>query len=498
MTDKRYRFLCVAVLATAFIIRLGVAVYWNSFVLKTTASAHTENTNGDVPLLNSSTQDGPFFFGDSDSYWKLGRAVAFGRPYEFDQERHWQIFRTPGYPILLAPLFWLFGDAPPVFAARLQGACFGTLNVALVFLLASVYFEGYRNRRWIAFFAALFVSLDPTLALQSVCVLSEESFLTFASALNVAVITTARRLDLLPNTHADCTCSDIENADVSRRQNSNQYSQAFLLALFATGAIYIRPSWLYYLPFAFVCIVVFRVMKSRSKDRLKTSTGLVGTPKTIYSVAIVLVVTFAFQVLFLSPWIYRNLKLTGRIIPTSLQMGASLYDGLNPNATGASDMSFVDKFRYEELVNPSDSPDVHFEVRLDERLKREAVNWAKSHPGRVAKLACVKLYRLWAPIPREKAFSRPSLKIALLITYAPIFILGLCGAFRSWRRKGAAWSLAIPTLYLSAIHMVFVSSIRYRTPALPGLAILAAYWVITSYEEQKNIGINSNNHNNNK
>ena len=72
-----------------------------------------------------------FFFGDSEGYWVLGQAIARGDPYQFASSER-QIFRTPGYPILLAGLFRMVGDDPPVIAARALGAVLGTLAVALV------------------------------------------------------------------------------------------------------------------------------------------------------------------------------------------------------------------------------------------------------------------------------------------------------------------------------------------------------------------------------
>ncbi|MCF0233833.1 MAG: hypothetical protein HUK22_02495 [Thermoguttaceae bacterium] len=161
-------------------------------------------------------------------------------------------------------------------------------------------------------------------------------------------------------------------------------------------------------------------------------------------------------------------------------MGASLYDGLRPTADGASDMRFVDEFRNLELKEPPASEAIHFEVRLDKRLKRAAINWAKSHPIAVLRLAGVKFYRLWSPIPREPAFSAWPLKLLLAGTFGPLLLASLAGAAVAARYRRELLVFLIPALYVSLLHMIFVSSIRYRIPTLFGLEILAAYWLVVS------------------
>ncbi len=512
---KRFWFF---LLLAAFLTRLAAAVYWDDRVrnaafvpgVAPAKIAQTADVSPASEIPQTAATDGPFFFGDSDSYWKLGRALAFGRPYRFDEERRWEIFRTPGYPALLAPLFWAFGENPPVLAARFLGVCFGTLNVGLVAVLAFAYFR----RRSIAALSALVVAFEPTLVLQSVLVLSEEPFLTFALLQHLVALDVARRLGLLALPTVDLpalkSANSLNSVDAQPTQALNSANSprffavdappsfarlvlsGVALGVISASTVYLRPSWLYFLPFAtfFTFLFHFFVFITEKRARRRTvqlpPTAKLDAKRRVFPAFLVVAGTTA--LLFaaaLAPWTLRNYRLTGRPIATSLQMGASLYDGWRPDADGASDMRFVDEFRRLELESPSAPPSEHFEVRLDQRLKTAALDWASAHPGAVARLAVVKLARLWSPIPREPAFSTPALRTLLAATFAPLLVGGLCGFYRSFRRRGAGWTLLLPALYLSALHSIFVSSIRYRVPVLYGFALLTAFAGVAFLDERR-------------
>lgn len=527
---KRFWFFLLLV---AFLTRLAAALYWDDRVKSAAfvpgvapASVSQTAQTSDVPDLPQTAQaadvsdvpqtaqaesvDSPFFFGDSDSYWKLGRALAFGRPYRFDEERRWEIFRTPGYPALLAPLFWAFGENPPVFAARFLGVCFGTANVGLVGLLAFAYFR----RRSVAALSGVVAAFEPTLVFESVLVLSEEPFLTFALLQHLVALDVARRLGLLALPSVDFSPSKSANSpDVAALQSTQTLNSANSPRFFAVDAtpafdrlvlsgvalgvlsaatVYLRPSWLYALPFATFFAFAFRffVFSAEKRAQRRTvqlpATDKLDAKRRVFPAFLVVAATAV--VLFnvaLAPWTLRNYRLTGRPIATSLQMGASLYDGWRPDADGSSDMRFVDEFRRLELDSPSAPTREHFEVRLDERLKGAALDWARSNPDAVARLAAVKLARLWSPIPREPAFSTPALKTLLAVSFTPLLVGGLCGFYRSFRRRGAAWTLLIPAFYVSALHSIFVSSIRYRVPILYGFILLTAFFVVSTLVERR-------------
>ena len=85
------------------------------------------------------------------------------------------------------------------------------------------------------------------------------------------------------------------------------------------------------------------------------------------------------------PWWIRNAYVTGHFVPTTLQVGASLYDGLNPKATGASNLEeFVPHFAAEQqrAAAPGGHRQEPFELRLDRRMRDAALAWAWANPGR--------------------------------------------------------------------------------------------------------------------
>lgn len=414
MCGRPGRWLVVA-LCLAFLLRLGAAFYWEARF----------------------AGDG-FHFGDSQGYWDLGRAIAHGGPYR-PGEGGPQVFRAPGYPILLAPIFLVFGDEPPIMVARVQAVLFGTLAVFGVWLLARRLFDERA-----ATLAALAAAVYPGLI-----------------ALSVPILTEAPFCALLP--------FQLWLWVLAWQASTSKSRVALALAVGLLGAAItlVRPSWLLFMPFAIGLGVVF----GREKPRhLLIATGIM-----------------AGLIAGMAPWWIRNAQVTGHFVPTTLQVGASLYDGWNPEATGASNMTYVPTFeaaeRKAEAEGSVDARDT-FEYRLNQRMRNAAVNWAKQNPTTAVRLAAVKFARIWNVWPNEPAFSRPVIRLAVAVTYVPLLLLGLVGA---WQTIGRGWPYVLcflPALYLTLLHMVFIGSIRYREPAMLGMIVLAAGAVVSFWKSR--------------
>jgi 4-amino-4-deoxy-L-arabinose transferase-like glycosyltransferase len=402
---RSVRILC-AVLALALALRVGAAFWWQSQL------------------------DSRFLFGDSESYWCLAQTIARGQPYQFGTPDA-RVFRTPGYPVLLATLFRFVGDDPPVLAARLLGAGIGTLLVGAIYWLGCLAFD-----RRVGLTAAALTALYPGAIITSILVLTEATF-GLMLVLQTGLLIRFGRLRSLPARGA-----------------------GFLaVGLFAALATLVRPSWLLYVPLLAGVMVLGRAWRPAGWSR-RTAWFAGGT-------------MFLGLVLCMFPWWIRNARVTGHFVPTTLQAGASLYDGLGPQATGGSDMRFVQTFTAEERANPSEI-DAPLEYRLDRRMRDAAVHAAEDDPARVLRLAGVKFLRMWNIWPNEPAFRSAWVRCGVLLSYGSVIVLALWG---TRRRVADGWTLLVcwlPAVYLTALHLIFVSSIRYRQPLMPVLMVLAA------------------------
>jgi hypothetical protein len=381
---------------------------------------------------------------DTHSYWLLGQHLAAGRPYEYGGPE-FQVFRAPGYPLLLAGLFRILGTDAAMIWARLLGAVLGTLAVAGIMWLAQSIFAAYGPgvfaRHGMAVgFAGLFAACYPGAIATSVFVLAEALFCPLMVLHLVGWVQASRsgttRLRVVWGGAAGVA---------------------------AGAAVLTRPSWLLFTPLALILVLFFG-----------------GARRHHWQIGICMIGAMCAA---LTPWWFRNYRAVGHFVPTTLQVGASLYDGLNPRATGGSDMWFSQAFYELQKVDDAIAgrSAKGFEVRLDQRLRSAAWAWATGHPGHVLRLMVRKFIRMWNVWPNAEEFRSWRLRLIVALGYIPLMVLGCLGLWK-WRRAG--WPLmlcVLPAVYYTGLHMLFVSSIRYRQPAMMvwlilSAAVVAAWW----------------------
>lgn len=369
-----------------------------------------------------------FAMGDSDGYWVLAGTIAAGLPYQYGSP-HAAVFRAPGYPLLLSLVADPADPDQGVLAARIIGCGLGTLAVALLMAITGWYFS-----RHAALVAGSIGAVYPGGVTMSVLVLSEAPFIPLMLLVLLSLAAMLRR---------------------EERGRGGAWLAAAAGGLSGMGVL-VRPSWLLFLPFYFAIRIVMAENR-RHEFRMALIAGAA------------LAVT-------MSPWWIRNYRVTGKFVPTTLQVGASLYDGLHAGATGGSDMRFVDETTRQLLEEESsDAASAPLEYRLNQRMASAALCWAVEHPMEVLRLAGRKIARTWWPWPSAEEvpggvlgrWAFASGAIAILLP-AAIFAV----RHRAWRT--ALFPMIVPAVYFTLLHAVFVGSIRYRQPALVALVVLAA------------------------
>jgi len=233
------------------------------------------------------------------------------------------------------------------------------------------------------------------------------------------------------------------------------------------------------------------------------------------------------MVLIMSPWWIRNYLVFEAFVPTTLQVGASLYDGLHDGASGSSDegMQFTletenqlrefDRLWHARHDSKNSSGDhaleedgptsslsndwlanhlddlesdrlVPFEIRLNQSLFSKAISWAIENPYATAKLALIKSVKMWTPRPTATEIGGLWVHLAEAIGYLVIGIFAVIGFLQlKPSQRFPAIIYASPVLYFALLHTIFVGSVRYRQPAILVLTIVSgigAAWMLDQIE----------------
>jgi 4-amino-4-deoxy-L-arabinose transferase-like glycosyltransferase len=397
-------------------------------------------------------------FPDTRIYWLLAETIAAGTTYEVVQwgDHPYFALRTPGYPLFLAGCRLVFGAR--VLPVRLVQAVLGTASVWLVYRLTEQVLaarrpspgnlspwermsEGQvrvlppspRGRGGIPLLAAALAAIDPFLVATAALVLSEALFipLMLLSLLGLAIIWPA------------------EDEAAGRPRHGGRWAIGTGAA--SGAAVLVRPSWILFVP---LMIAAWLVASASARDRGRLLAAVRGA--VLVSVGFVVV---------MAPWWVRNARIYGRFVPTALWTGASLYDGLNPRATGASDMDWF-----------LSAPDVWplGEEAQDAELFRRAVAFARAHPRRVLELAAIKAARYWSPWPNAEGWHSPAVALLSALWSLPLLAAIAVGVWDRRRDGRALVLLAGPLVYFALVHMIFASSMRYRIPAaVPAMGLAA-------------------------
>ena len=175
----------------------------------------------------------------------------------------------------------------------------------------------------------------------------------------------------------------------------------------------------------------------------------------------------------LTPWLVRNYGQfhSGPFRLTTLE-GISLYEAVYPEADGGPK---------QDKINKQLPPDIAVlnEAQRNDEWNRRGWEYVRTEPLRVGKLALIKIGRTWSPWFNAAEFRIGPIQWGMTLWNVPVLALALLGLGLGMRRDVAVL-LVIPIGYFTAVHALFLGSVRYRAPLMPLVCILTANGIVVS------------------
>ncbi len=173
--------------------------------------------------------------------------------------------------------------------------------------------------------------------------------------------------------------------------------------------------------------------------------------------------------LVMSPWWVRNALVFHRFVATTTDGGECFYIGNHPKALGDPRGYWMPP-RFDEVRGMGE---------CEAQARFYALGWENvvAHPATALRLAWTKFGRFWRPWPHARYVGTRAAWIDGL-SFVPLILLAALGLDLSIRqgglaRSGAVWLLLLAA-WMTAAHMAFVATTRYRAPLYPGMAVFAA------------------------
>jgi len=373
-------------------------------------------------------------FPDEQQYWLIAGSLWAGDGLK--DELGFTATRMPLYPALLSVFTALPGG---VIIAKVFHWVIGAVAAVLVAGTAATLFD-----RHTGIAAGLLAACDPFLVFFSSLLLTETVFVTVLVGLWWLV-------------------------GWILRERAGSTARWVVVGLLGALCVYVRESGV-----GLVAVAVIFALVCRRFDR-----------RTLIGAAIVASVV----VVALLPWAARNQRAIGTWCWLTTHGGISLYDGVGPQATGASDLGDIKQM----------PPVGHLgEVEWNRYFLNESYKAIRTEPMRILRLAGTKLARTWNPLPNVQTYQSRLARTVSAAWTLPVYTFAVIGALLLYlrnKRNEGQWALflLLPAFYVSVLHSLFVGSVRYRLGAIPMIEILAAValvaiinrvWKTAAYRER--------------
>jgi 4-amino-4-deoxy-L-arabinose transferase-like glycosyltransferase len=379
----------------------------------------------------------------ADGYDQLATNLVEGHGYRMYPDTAATMMREPGYPILLAGIFLVFGkNFVAVKLANMLlafGAAWLMTRIARRFSTSQVLILG----------APLLFLLHPgTLIAESRG--GVEVLFTFLLTLFVLTLYRA-----------------IEN---------KRWSDYVLSGVVLGVTVLVKSTPMLFPVFLLAYLVVFERGSSIRKICLHIAVMVVA------------------MLVALSPWIIRNYSLTGKFIPTATVLGVSAHAGqyVNTHLPADGSWALVDreaarerrKIAEEMGYRFKDVKDAYYqdfyasgdEVKFSDYLFQMVVGEYERSPMMFVRCVRSNLFNLWF---RGKTRNSTLLNVIVQLPYLVLAIIGVVLAVRNGQIKIIA-PIVLLLIYAVAVYVVILAQARYSVPLTPFLSILAGISLIAA------------------
>jgi len=426
---KKERSALVAVLVIALAVRLGIGVF----------------------LGFNSPPDKAACGADTIEFEHMAWSAAQGKGFVAYEKNGLTAFRAPGYPMMLAVLYRLFGRA--YFVNRIALSLVGTAACWLVYLLS----VRLGLSKWTALLTAFITAVLPLQFYYCGHFMSEPvaACLNVASALLLAITFSG------------------DTAGKERRTSGRQYVLLFAAGLVCGASALIRAAALL-VPIALAGLLLVSRRVPLHKSVLWSVIFLGGT------------------ILAVAPWTVRNKIVFDRFSLIATNGGSTFWGANNRivaspgRAWGGWISTNFDRERKEREVWPLPN-----EVDRDRKEWRIGLEFLAKHPGRIPSLLTGKFYRLiFAP---PSSANRVYVYIVTLgqLFLLPASVLGIVLAVTNGCFRKTLIPVNAQLLALIATTAIFYGSERFRASYEPFLAIYAAFGVVWVAGKVRGKGVES-------
>ena len=372
----------------------------------------------------------------SDELWYYNRAVAVAAGQGYSEHQVLTAYWPVGWPGFLGIVFWLVG--PSLFAAQMVNLLCSAAIFVLTFRLGTVLFRDELVGR----LSVLILTIYPN-QIAYVPILGTELFYT--ALLLFAV-------DLLIS--------------------SGGWWRLVACGI-AFGIATLTKAQTLFLPAA-----LFLVWWAVSENQRRSFRQL-GRAAVVYA-------TMAAAIL---PWTVRNYFVFGELVPISTNGGLVLLTGNNPSADGG--------FTPNDSLVKEVPRGVKQQVAADHLANSLALSWIGQHPAAAIALIPKKIWRLWA-VDGEAEWAYEAgynhydeywilfrtIRAVNQAYYAAVIFLMVTSVFYWHRRAGISlpeWMTGyVVILYTTLISVIFYGFSRYHFPAIPWIAMYAAWATVQS------------------